>query len=71
MRYEWAVRRATTAYRQPAYEPPQLDDVLEGLEADGWEIHGIFLVAATTHDTQAGAPYGRFHVVARRPVPNP
>lgn len=63
MTYEWIARTATLAISQPMFEPPQLDEVLNALERDGWEIFSVL------PDPAGGqGAFNRARVVARRPL---
>lgn len=58
MIYTWSVRYATLFPPQPDGEPPQLEDVLNALTREGWEIFSVIPEA-----TQL-----RARVIARRLV---
>lgn len=57
MPYTWDVRVATLLPPQADFDPPQLGDVLNVAEREGWEIFAVF--------PNPNNP--RAHVVLRRP----
>lgn len=59
--YEWKVLSATLAAPNPGFEPPPLEEMLNSLEQDGWEI---FTIVA---DIRVGSgAFNRARVVVRR-----
>ena len=58
--YLWRVVEARLAGGEPPDEPPRLEDVLNALDLEGWEIFTIVSspVASSQH-------FNRAHVVAR------
>jgi len=58
MEYKWIVESATLWPPQPQDEPPQLENVLNRLEHEGWEIFQIITII--------GEDIRRAKVIARR-----
>lgn len=59
--YKWRVVSATLAPRQPDDESPQLDEALNDLDSDFWEIFAVVPDPATKNRC-----FNRVRVVARR-----
>lgn len=60
MSFKWIVRSATLAPAQPTYEPPQLINVLDSLEREGYEIFSII-----SEPANGPQDFNRARVVAR------